>query len=41
MELDPMLNDFIQGKSVLAMPANLYLLTPYFTFNFVDLPGDY
>ena len=23
------------------MPANLYLLTPYFTFSFIELPGDY
>ena len=28
-------------NTLMQMPANLLLMTPYFTFNFIDLPGDY
>jgi len=26
---------------LISMPMNLHLLTTYFTFNFVELPGDF
>lgn len=41
MQVDVMMEDFANGNTVLQMPANLYLLTPYFSFSFIELPGDY
>ena len=40
-----MIDDYSKELSkidgTLLMSPNLYLLTPYFTFHFIDLPGDY
>ena len=41
MQVEDMIDEYSNDKTVIQMPENLYLLTPYFTFSFIELPGDY
>lgn len=44
LQVDEMIDDYVKQVGtgeVLPMPENLHLLTPYYSFNFIELPGDY
>lgn len=39
-----MIDDYVKQvgtAKLIPMPENLHLLTPYYSFNFIELPGDY
>ena len=44
LQVDEMIDDYVKQVgigTVLPMPENLHLFTPYYSFNFIELPGDY